>query len=210
VKLVIFGATGGTGQHLVDQACAAGFDVTAVVRNAAQLADQPRLSVVQADVMDPAQIDGATAGCDAVISAIGSREGRTPTTVCEDSASAIITAMREHGARRLVVVSNSGMVIDEGDDPVTRYAVKPILGRVLRHAFADMRRMEKLVTASGLDWTIVRPPRLTDRPRTGRYRTAINRNVRRGYVVARADVADLVLRCLDDERSSRTTVAIAN
>lgn len=211
MKLVIFGATGGTGAHVVQKACAAGHDVTAVVRNPAAIeGDWPNATVLRADLMDPAAIGPAVAGRDAVISAVGSREGRAPTTVCADSASAIITAMRAHGTRRLVVVSNSGMHVDEADGPVTRFAVKPILDRVLRHAFADMRRMEDLVRASGLDWTIVRPPMLTNGPRTDQYRTATNQNVRGGNRVSRADLADLLLRCLADERTVQASIAIAN
>lgn len=210
MKLVIFGATGGTGARVVQQACAAGHHVTAVVRNTAALEARPNLTVLRADLMDPPAIGPAVAGRDAVISAVGSREGRAPTTVCADSASAIITAMRAHGTRRLVVVSNSGMHVDGADGPVTRFVVKPILGRVLRHAFADMRRMEELVCASGLDWTIVRPPMLTDGPRTDRYRTATNHNVRGGNRVSRADLADLLLRCLADERTIQASIAIAN
>jgi putative NADH-flavin reductase len=140
----------------------------------------------------------------------GPRDGRTPTTVCTDSASAIITAMREHGTRRLVVVSNSGMHIDGSDGPLTRLVVKPLLGCLLRHGFTDMRRMEELVMASELDWTVVRPPRLTDGRRTDRYRTALNHNVRGGNRVSRADLADQLLRCLTDERTVRAAVAIAN
>jgi putative NADH-flavin reductase len=95
MKLVVFGATGGTGSHVVQQACAAGHDVTAVVRNPASLVSgPPNLTVLRADPMDPTSIVPVVAGQDAVVSAIGSRDGRAPTTVCADSASAIVTAMR--------------------------------------------------------------------------------------------------------------------
>lgn len=211
MKLAILGATGGTGTHLVRQACAAGHDVTAVVRNPARLGDDhPNLTVVEANLMDPAALGAAFAGHDAVISAMGSRDGRAPTTVCADSAAAIVVAMREHAIRRLVVVSNSGMHVDQSDGPMTRLVVKPLLGRILKHSFADMRRMEELVRASGLDWTIVRPPMLTNGRRTGRYRTAIDHNVRGGNRASRADLADQLLRCLSVERTVRAAVAIAN
>jgi putative NADH-flavin reductase len=171
--------------------------------------DHENLTVQRADVMDPAAIGAAIAGRDAVLSVVGSREGRAPTTVCADSASAIIAAMREHGTSRLVVVSNSGMHVDEADGPMTRRVVKPMLARLLRHGFADMRRMEELVIASGLDWTIVRPPMLTNGKRTDRYRTAVNLNVRGGNRVSRADLADQLLRCLYDGNTVRATVAVA-
>lgn len=209
MKLAILGATGGTGTQLVRQACAAGHDVTAIVRNPAWLDSQPNLTVVEANLMDPQALAAAFAGQDAILSAMGSRDGRAPTTVCGDSTAAIIAAMREHGTRRLVVVSNSGMHIDDWDGPVTRFMVKPLLGRILKHAYADMRRMEELVQASGLDWTIVRPPMLTNGRHTGEFRSAINHNVRGGNQVSRADLADQVLRCLADERTFRVNIAIA-
>nr|WP_310716119.1 NAD(P)-binding oxidoreductase [Nonomuraea sp. 3-1Str] len=86
----------------------------------------------------------------------------------------IVRATAAEGARRLVVVTANGM-ITEGDGPVTRLVFKPVLGRVPRNPFADMLRMEDVVRASGLDWTIVRPPPLTEGPRTGSYRSAIDR-----------------------------------
>ncbi|MDP9796047.1 putative NADH-flavin reductase [Catenuloplanes nepalensis] len=211
MKLTVLGATGGTGVQVLRRAAAAGHDVTAVVRDPSRLpSDLSGLTVVTANAMDPDAIGDAISGRDAVVSAMGPREGRAPTTVCADSAAAIVTAMRRHGVRRLAVVSNSGMHVDNQDGPFTRYVVKPILKRVLAHAYADMRRMEDLVAATGLDWTIVRPPMLTDGAHTGRYRTELGRNVRGGNRISRADLADALLRCLADPRTVRTTVAVAN
>lgn len=211
MKLVIFGATGGTGAHVVRQACDAGHDVTAVVRDPARLTvDDPNLTVVRAERIVSSAISAHLAGQDAVISSIGSREGRVPTTVYSDSAAEIIAAMRESGVRRLVVVSNSGMHIEPTDGPVSRLVVKPILGRVLRHSYTDARRMEELVRTSGLAWTIVRPPMLTDGRHTGKYRSALNHNVRGGIRISRADLADQLLRCLADDRTAGASVAVGN
>jgi putative NADH-flavin reductase len=210
MKITIFGAAGGTGTRLLDLACAAGHEVTAVVRDPARLTgNDPHLTVVTANVMDLDAIGPVVAGRDAVVTTIGSREGRKPTTVQSDSTASIVTAMRHQGTRRLVVVSNSGM-FTEGDGPLSRLVVKPILRRLLRHAWADMRRMEYIVRDSELDWTIMRPPMLTDGQRTGSYRTAADRNVRGGIRVSRADLADGILRCLADPGSIHTAVSIAN
>ena len=208
MKITIFGATGGTGRHVVEQAGAAGHDVTAVVRDAARLAPGADLTVVTADVMDPDAIAPAIAGRDAVLTAIGAA-GRGPTTVQTDSTAAIVAAMRQTGVRRLVCVSNSGMHTD-GDGPFTKALVKPLLRRVLRHGFSDMRGMEDLVTATDLEWTIVRPPRLTNGRATGAYRTEVGRNVRGGMQVSRADLADCVLRSLTEPSWSRATVSVAS
>lgn len=105
------------------------------------------------------------------------------------------------------MVTANGM-ITEGDGSVTRLVFKPVLGRVPHNPFADMLRMEDVVRASGLDWTSVRPPPLTEGPRTGSYRSAIDRNVRGGLRVSRADLADCVLRRLDEQGSLHAALAI--
>lgn len=203
MKLTILGATGGTGQAFVDQACAAGHDVTAVVRTPGGLAPRPHLTVATMD-----ELASAVAGRDAVLTAIGPR-GRGPTTIQTDTTTTIIEAMRTAGVRRLVCVSNSGMHTD-GDGPMTKALVKPMLRRMLRHGFADMRGMEEVVWVSGLDWTILRPPRLTNGRHTGTYRTEMNRNVRGGIQVSRADVADYMLRCLTDPATVHAAISVSN
>ena len=202
MRITVLGASGGTGVKVVELARAAGHEVTAVVRTR-----NGRDTV--ADVMDPDSIGPHVAGADAVVSAIGSRAARKPTTVQEDSTRSVLLAMRAHDVRRLVVISNSGMVVD-GDGPVVRHLVKPVLRRVLEHPWADMARMERVVRASGLEWTIVRPPRLTDGPRTDAFRTAVDTNVRGGMTVSRADVAALVLRCLVDPGTVGRAISLAD
>jgi putative NADH-flavin reductase len=218
MKLTIFGATGGTGRCLTEQAIAAGHEVTVVVRDPARLgvrgpAAVPdrggRLHVVTADVMDPAAIIPAVEGADAVLSALGPR-GSGPTTVSQDSARSIISAMQKSGVRRLVTVSGS-VVTDAGEGPVMRYLAKPLTRRtLLRHVCADMRRAEDEVRHSHLDWTIMRPPRLTGKPATGTYRTALDRNLPRGYTVSRADLAACMLTLLADPATIGRHVSIAN
>ena len=207
MKITVFGASGGTGAEVVRQACEAGHEVTAVVRGRMDYAHE-LLTVVVADVMDPAAIGAAVAGREAVVTAIGSRGGLKPTTVQADSSASIIAAMGEHGVRRLVAVSTSGLS-EGGDDPLTRLVMKPLMGKVFRHPWGDMRVMEAAVRGSGLDWTVIRPSRLTKGPRTGRYRTAVGRNVRGGLSIARADVADSVLRGLADPTTIGTAIALA-
>ncbi|MEV0399049.1 SDR family oxidoreductase [Actinoallomurus sp. NPDC050550] len=211
MRLTIFGASGGTGTQLVRQALERGHEVTAVVRDPARLdvAAHDRLKVVTADVMDPAAIEPAVADADAVVSALGPRESG-PTTVSQDGARSIIAAMGKAGARRFIMISAAGMVVDAGDGPVTRYVAKPILKRVLRHGFADMGRAEEEVRDSGLDWTIARPPMLTDKEGTGRYRTATDLNVRGGIRISRADLATGILAMLSDDATVRRHIGIAN
>lgn len=210
MEIAVLGATGGTGEQLLRQACAAGHQVMAVVRDPTRVVyEHPLLTVVQANALDPDEIGAVIDGKDAVVTAIGGRSVRQPTTVQTDTTTSIIRAMGKQGLRRLIVVSNSGMITD-GDGPATRWLVKPILRRILKHPWADMASMERVVRASDLDWTIVRPPMLTNGPHTGTYRTARDRNVRGSNRVSRADLADCILRCLADQDSLRTAVALAN
>ena len=211
MKLTILGATGATGTCLVDQALAAGHDVTAVVRDPARLAvpARPQLRTVTADVMDPASITPAVAGADAVISAVGPR-GTGPTTVIQDSVRSIIKAMQATGTRRLLQVSGS-VVADEGESPYLRYLLKPVARRTfLRHVCADMRRGEEEIRESDLDWTIFRPPSLTGKAAKGTYRTAIDRNLPHGFTISRADLASCMLTLLGDPAAVRRHVSIAN
>ncbi len=210
MRLTIFGATGGTGKQLLTQALDHGHEVTAVVRDPSRLPvlDHERLRVVTADVGDAAAIEPAVEGADAVVTALGTR-GRGPTTLCGDAAKAIIEAMGRTGVKRLLMVSASGLVADAGDGVVIRYVAKPILGRVLRHHFADLARCEEEIRASGLDWTIVRPPQLVDEEPTGEYRTAVDINVRHGRKIARSDLAAFMLDLVPDRSSVGKHVFVA-
>jgi putative NADH-flavin reductase len=216
MRLTIFGATGGTGTCLAEQALAAGHEVTAVVRDPARLTIRPskpvadvRLRVITADPMDPAAIIPAVAGADVVLTAIGPR-GTSVTTVSQDSVRSIIAAMQKTGARRLLTVSGS-IVADEGESPYLRYLIKPVARRTfLRHVCADMRAAEAEVEASDLDWTIMRPPGLTGKPATGHYRTSIDGGLPRSLTVSRADLAACMLAATGDPATIRKHVAVAN
>jgi putative NADH-flavin reductase len=208
MRILVIGATRGTGQHVMQQALAAGHTVTALARDPARLDVQhDRLSVVRGDVLDPATLAPAMAGQEAVISSIGVTS-RGPTTLYSDGMRHIIQAMHATGVKRLVAVSAWPLSSDDGDTLPARLLLKPLIWALLRPVYADMATMEDEIRNSGLDWTIVQPPRLTDKPATGRYRTALNRSVRRGYVIARADLAGAILTLLDDPTAIRAAIGI--
>lgn len=208
MKITVLGATGGIGRQVVDQAVADGDQVTAAVRDPSRLSAGPHLDVVAADVLDPTALVPLLAGRDAVISSLGHR-GRGPQTVLADGARALVEAATEAGVRRVLVVSASGPYTEKDDDLVTRALAKPLVRLFLRDNFADTENMEQVIRSSGLDWTIVRPPRLTDKPHTGRYRTGYD-GVRGGYTVARADVADCLLSLIGRTESVGRAVTVAN
>lgn len=226
MKLVVFAATGGIGRQILDQALAAGHETTAVVRNPARLAVDGRpphtVRIVTADLAaaDPAVLESAVDGADAVLSGLGARS-TAEAGVAQRGTRAVIRAMQATGVRRLVVVSAApiGTVPtparpapprhDPGDGFVMRHVLNPMIKKILRAHYADLALMEEAVLESGLDWTVVRPPKLTDKPPTGAYRTAVGRNVRGGRSVPRADVAHHMLRVLDEPQTVRRIVSVA-
>jgi putative NADH-flavin reductase len=210
MQLTIFGASGNTGRHLVEQALAAGHTVTAVVRDPTRLPMRHDwLQVVTADVLDPAAIEPAVAGADAVISALGPRSYRQASSIISAGTASILQAMRAAGTSRVVVVSAAPVATDDhGTTLPYRLLVGPMLRALLRRGYADMAVMEDTIKRSGTDWTILRPPRLTNGPRTGSYRQAKDANLRRGYRISRADLADAILASLHDPDTVKATIAI--
>jgi uncharacterized protein YbjT (DUF2867 family) len=209
MKLTVFGATGGIGTQVVRQALTAGHQVTAVVRDRSRLAvpDQDGLSVAVAGFGDADALAVAVGGADAVISALGAY-GRGPVTVCQDGVRAEVAAMRAAGVQRLLVISASALRTVPNDTLLMRAVLKPVLSLVLRRHYADLRVMEDEVTGSGLEWTIVCPPQLTDGPRTGLIWHRIGDAERHGQALARADVAEFLLRVAGDHELAGKTVYI--
>lgn len=210
MKLTIFGATGGTGSYVVRLALDAGHDVTAIARDPARVdIRHDRLRVLRGDVLDYASVEQAVSGQDAVISCIGSTRGQKSVTTYSTGTDNILRAMRAHGVRRFLCISANPLVVGNGDLLFDRVVLKPIVRQIFKESYADLRRMEAEVNRSGLDWTIMRPPRLLDRPATGRYRVAYDRNLPGGRSIARADLAGALLHMLDDSKAIHATVTVA-
>ena len=209
-KLLVIGATRGTGLHVVRRAIAAGHTVTALARDPARIdLRHERLRVLRGDVLDPASLAPAMMDRDAVISTLGVTTREKPITLYSEGMRNIIQAMRAARVQRLIAQSAGPLSIDGGDTALMRLVLKPLLRTLLKQGYADLARMEEEMRESDLDWTIVRPPRLTDKPPTGRYRIAVNNSVRRGYSIARADLAGAILTLLNDPTAIHTTIGIA-
>ncbi len=220
MKLTIFAATGGIGRHALDQATAAEHDVTAVVRHPQNLPPQVRTVTADLADADPTALESALVGADAVLSALGPRS-RADAGIARRGTQRIVTAMQTTGVRRVVVISAAPISTvpspgrprppkhDPGEGFLVRTLLTPLIKAVLRTRYSDLALMEDDLRDSGLDWTIVRPPRLTDRPLTGTYRTAHDQNLRRGMSISRADVAHLMLHVLDQPHTINRTIGIA-
>jgi putative NADH-flavin reductase len=208
-RLTIFGASGRTGRHLVDQALAAGDQVTAVVRDRARLPlRHDRLRVVAADVMDPAALMPAVTGADAVLSVLGPHSRHD--TINAPAVRSILTAMHTAGVRRIVALSAAPIADpDPADTLPYRLVLRPLVRAFIKDHYADLTAMEDALRHSDTDWTVVRPPKLNDKSRRGEYRTARNHTLRRARSLARADLADCMLRLVSDDTSQRAAVAVA-
>jgi putative NADH-flavin reductase len=204
MKLAVFGATGGTGKQVVQQALAAGHHVTALVRDPAKLdLIQPALTVRRGNVLEPEDVFNTVSGADAVIVSLGST-ANNPDSVVSHGTANVVDAMQKAGVARLIVVTSLG--VGESKDQVP-FFFKALMATALRKTMQDKEAQEKLVKASGLDWTIVRPGGLTDGPLTGQYRYGLDPKLVAGQV-SRADVAEFVLKQLTDTQFLRKAPAI--
>jgi putative NADH-flavin reductase len=189
MHLLILGATGGTGVQLCRQALERGHAVTAFARSPEKLPVQhARLSAVRGDPTDAEQLRKALGGRDAVLSALGVTS-RQDSGILASAARSTIQAMCRTSVRRLIIVSQALLYPDVGP-------LGPVLRYFLAHHLRDSAAMERLVEASGLDWTVVRPSRLTNGPGEGRYRLSEGA-APPGFSIARADVARAILDCCE-------------
>lgn len=205
MRLVVFGAAGKSGRQIVEQALEAGHEVTAFVRNpAAVSAGRPGLKVMRGDALEARSVSEAVAGQDAVLFAIGTNR-RSTITVCADSTRNIISAMKEQGVRRLVILSAYG-ASETKDKALYSKVLRSLIGKRVE----DKDRQEELVRASGLDWVLVRPPLLTNGRRRGRYRVGFDIPIRMFSKVSRADVAEFMLRQLTEDRYLQSAPTITD
>ncbi len=200
MKILIFGATGKTGKLFVTQALMRGHEVTAFVRDPAKLAvTDARLKTVQGNVLDAASVDGAFSETfDAVVSSLGifHREERTELS---DGTRNVIESMQRHGCRRLAVVSSLGAGDSAGQG---NFLARILEKSLLKFVLADKDRQEALVQASNLDWTIVRPPQLTDNDAVCKdlivWRGPVPKGRKLAWKTSRASVANFLLDALEE------------
>lgn len=204
MRVIVFGATGKTGQEVLKAGVAAGHHVTAFGRSVERIDDSDlALSVYKGDVFDPDAVTAAVDGHDAVIVCLGSTGLRDKTTLSVGTTS-VIDAMVAHDVQRLVVMSAAGV----GDSWAQIPRSSRLLFRtMLRNIFADHERQEAIVQASSLRWTIVRAAVLKDDPGTGGY-TATNT----GPIIkiTRTDAAQALVDQLGDAASTGKLISVTN
>jgi nucleoside-diphosphate-sugar epimerase len=205
-RVLIVGATGGTGRQLVTQALVRGYAVTALDPSRLRV-DHPKLTVVQGDVLDAGVVENAVRGQDAVLCALGHKRFFYPTRILSEGTRNILGAMETHGVRRLVCETSLGIGNSVGR--MGLYYTFFVIPLILPFYFWDKTRQERLIAASTVDWVIVRPGVLTNRDGRGRYR--------HGYRIgsflltariARVDVAAFMLDQLASDTYLRTAPGV--
>jgi putative NADH-flavin reductase len=200
MKLFVIGATGRTGQEIVQQALERGHHLTAFVRSPqAVILRHERLSVIKGNATDENQLSEAMQSHDAVLSALGPRKVFKPSSLLHDSALATVRAMQRSGVKRLVILSAAAHFPGIPNH---------IVSLILRNHMRDSRAMEEVVRGSGLDWTIARPPRLTQEQYTA-YRSQEGAAPRKGFTLSRKAVAAFMLDAIDQSKHFQKTVGIA-
>lgn len=196
MKIVVFGASGGTGKQVVRQALEAGHQVTAFVRDPEKLGiEHPRLKICQGDVLDAETAEQAIAGQDVVISTLGPTRPPVP-GMMETAARNIVSAMQNQGVKRLLSTTGGG-VRDPQDQPkLLDKVMKALLTLMSKDVLRDSEANVAFIRSSDLDWTIVRFPRLVDGHHTGKYRVGYV-DKHSGMQLSRADAADFILRELE-------------
>ena len=208
-NIVVLGANGGIGRQVVEMALKQGHIVTAILRNPAKLAiTHPNLIVAKGDIMKPETLKKYLEKKDVVISAIG-KNSLKKTTLYSQGSENLLNAMKKMGTTRVFFISASGLEVNPSHNFFIRLTTKYILQKLLKNMFADLKRMEKIVKESDRNWTIMRPPQLTNRPLTGHYRYAINSFLKGGLRISRADLAHFMIDNITNTAIYKTTIEVA-
>ena len=208
MKLLILGATGATGLQVVTQAVERGHTVTAFVRNVGPLEKfGDRIAVVRGNLLDRTEIGRVLAGQEAVLSAFGPRLpiSKADADLLQRFAVVLTDGMQQAGVRR-VVIESTAFLFKEAIFPPAHVFGRLFFPGVVR----DAEKMEKIFEESGLDWTLVRPPQLTDKPGTGKYRVLESHLPPFGFKIARADVADFMIKASENHASIQKVIGLAN
>ena len=205
VKIIVFGANGKTGRLVVQKSLEDGHEVTAFVRDAAKLTMQhDKLHIIEGHATEKQVVSDAIKGKELVISCLGSDKGLKKTTVLHDMTSNIVAGMKAHNVTRLIYMASAG--IDNEIPGIIGKITTTLLGNVLKDHHNAVEEIKK----HALTYTIVRPLSLTDQPYTGKYREAKTGIPAKGRSIARADVADLIIRAITDKQYQNQSVALSN
>ncbi len=206
MKVLVIGAAGKTGQSVVEQAVAAGHQVTALVRKAAEY-HGPNVRMIEGDATNRDELDPAVRGQDAVLDTIGGKTPYKETTLESSAAKTIIASMQQNGVRRLVATSMLG--VGESEANATFYE-RLLVGTFLRGVDKDKAAMESAVESSALDWIILRPAILNDDPAKGNIQVLTAEAGEKAHKITRSDVAAFMVAQLTSDEYLHQAIVIAN
>jgi uncharacterized protein YbjT (DUF2867 family) len=208
VKILVIGGTSGIGKRVVEEALGRGMQVRAMARDVADLGERPGLEPFAGDATEADDVDRALDGVDAVVQALGIGPAPKPwqrVRLFSRSTDVLVPAMQRRGIARLVAVTGFGT----GDSKKALSAVERLgQSALLGNAYRDKDRQEMTITASGLEWTLVRPTLLTNTGKRGRYQVLTAGNWRNG-MISRADVADFIVTAVQDRSYVGQAVVLA-
>jgi putative NADH-flavin reductase len=212
MHVAIFGANGRTGTLLTERCLAAGHEVSALVREPSKFALRERVRIVQGSVFDPAAVGETTLGTEAVFSALGAHSPFKKEDVLERAVPVIVAEMERSGPRRLIALGSAGALTTSLDKQPAwrRWVVQTIVYNVfLKYPVESQIAQYKTLSGSGLDWTMVMPPTLTDGKGRGKYRIDGEALPRNGAQIAREDVADFMVAQLGSSEWVRKGVYLS-
>jgi len=195
--------------EVVEQALEAGHKVTAILRHPDKFPIRhEQLRIIKGDVLNSITYENTFFGMDVVISCLGTRN-REATVVYSQGVTNILQAMQKVGMDRIICLSAGAVEIAPNTSFLMKFLIKNILQKLFKYSYADMLLMEGILHGSNLNWTVIRPPRLLNGDRTGKYRTSINEFIPNMSSLNRADLADYIIHHLDDEKTYKSKVEIS-
>ena len=210
MRLVVFGATGGTGRQLVERGLSRGHEIIAAVRRPEAVTTRhDQLRVMKCNVLDPAAVRSVLSGADAALCAIGPANNRNPGTLISEGVANIVQGCSNQGVKRFVF--ESGLMVGDGSglSLLGRLGVS-IFRAINRKLCEDKRIAEATIQKSGLDWVIVRPPTLADLPASGDYKFGTNIRLNAAKKLAHTDVADFMIKLAMSTEHNRTVLDVGH
>ncbi|QSB15943.1 NAD(P)H-binding protein [Natronosporangium hydrolyticum] len=211
MRIAVVGANGRTGRLTVEQALTRGHQVAALARQEFRATrSQPGLTTSVVDVLDRDAVAAGLAGVDAVISTLGIGTSKAASVTYSQGVANLLHGMQRHGIKRIIVVSAMPVGPWSEHARFDRYVVLPLLERFFGATYRDMRRMEEILAGSEVEWTSIRPPRLTDKPATGGYRLSTAGPLPKARVLTYPDLAAALLDAVGRDELSGQAAYVAN
>ncbi|MBY0539381.1 SDR family oxidoreductase [Patescibacteria group bacterium] len=210
MKVTVFGATGHVGNLFVEEALKAGHEIVAYVRNPKKMRIQnPKVSLVVGDLENAEKVEEAIKGSDAVVSVVGPL-GRQDTLIFAPAYELIISSMKKNGVKRLIALGTPSVPDAHDRFNLIFWALTFGVGLIIHHGYTDMKTLGQDIRESGLEWTIVRVPLLTNRPKKGKVSVGYFGNGVTWFRLTRADFADFLVKQLTDKTYVGKAPAISN